>query len=149
MSDQAEGLTLTLDCVLGAPPARVFAALTEPGELEQWWGPHGFTTSVDELDLAGGYRFSMRPPDGDVFHLSGEFVEVDPPTRLVYTFTWEEPTPDDRETVVRISLDGRGDTTVLSLSQGVFATEERLDLHRNGWTDALDTLRAVLARAGA
>jgi uncharacterized protein YndB with AHSA1/START domain len=85
----------------------------------------------------------MQPPDGDLFHLSGEFLEIDPPSRLVYTFAWEEPDPDDRETVVRLSLDDVRDATEVSLSQGEFASEARLALHRGGWMDSLEKLREL------
>lgn len=146
MSDQPAGLTLTLRWVLDAPRARVFTALTEPAELATWWGPHGFTTRVTELDLrvGGAYLFSMQPPDGSTFHLSGEFLEIDPPHRLVYTFRWVEPNPDDRDTVVTLSLDAMEDATAVSLVQGQFATEERLALHHGGWTDSVERLRAAL-----
>ena len=147
MSEQPSGPLLELTCLLDAPRERIFRMLTEPVELATWWGPYGFTTPEAELDLkvGGGYRFSMQPPDGDLFHLSGEFLEIDPPGRLVYTFRWEEPTPDDRETIVTLSLDALGNTTEVSLSQGPFVTEERLSLHRNGWTDSFEKLRAVVA----
>lgn len=146
MPEHPGGLHLALTCVLAATPERVFHLLTDPVELGRWWGPHGFTTVVTRLDLVvgGGYRFTMQPPDGDPFHLSGEFLEIDRPSRLVYTFRWEEPTPDDRETVAALSLTPLDDTTGLSLSQGSFATEERLELHRDGWTDSLERLRRVV-----
>ena len=50
-------------------------------------------------------------------------LEIDPPWRLVYTFRWEEPTPDDRETVVDLSLGSTGEATLLVLSQGPFLAE--------------------------
>lgn len=120
--------------------------LTDPRELARWWGPNGFTMPEAELDLrvGGRYRFAMKPPDGDVFHLAGEYRAIDPPNRLVYTFRWEEPTPDDRETVVELSLDARDDGTEIFLSQGTFATEERRALHENGWTDSFARLARVL-----
>ena len=141
---------LELTRILAAPRDRVFAALTEPDDLERWWGPGGFTTPEIELDLrvGGAYRFGMQPPDGDLFHLSGEFLEVEPPRRLAYTFRWDEPAPDDRETAVRLSLDEGDDGTRLSLSHGEFATEERLALHTGGWTDSLDKLSALLEAGG-
>jgi uncharacterized protein YndB with AHSA1/START domain len=140
------GLVLRLRCVLDAPRERIFSALTEPARLAVWWGPHGFTTPHAELDLnvGGRYRFTMQPPEGEPFHLSGEFLEIDPPSRLVYTFRWEEPDPDDRETVVVLSLAAVGDATEVSLWQGEFATEARLALHRGGWTDSLAKLRELV-----
>jgi uncharacterized protein YndB with AHSA1/START domain len=87
----------------------------------------------------------MQPPEGDVFHLTGEFLEVDPPDRLSYTFRWEEPTPDDRETVVTLTLREVDGSTNVVLDQGLFATEERLALHRQGWTDSLERLYEVVA----
>ena len=146
MSGQPSGLLLELECLLDAPRERVFSMLTEPVELVKWWGPRGFTTPETQLGLAvgGRYRFSMQPPDGELFHLAGEFLEIDPPSRLVYTFRWEEPTPDDRETVVTISLGSLGGATRVALSQSGFATEERVALHRSGWTESFEKLREAI-----
>ena len=146
MSAQPDGLVLALTWALNAPIGQVFRALTQPATLAKWWGPAGFTTPEIELDLrvGGAYRFGMQPPDGDLFHLAGEFLEIDPPRRLSYTFRWEEPDPDDRETVATLSLEDLGDATEVSLSQGVFATEARLELHRNGWTESLVKLHELL-----
>ena len=146
MSERPAGLTLTLRATLAAPRDTVFRALTEAAELATWWGPHGFTTLVTELDLTvgGRYRFSMQPPDGDRFGLAGEFLEIVVPRRLVFTFRWEEPTPDDRDTVVTLSLGAECESTTVNLTQGEFATEERLALHRNGWTDSFEKLRVAV-----
>ncbi|MCI0632863.1 MAG: SRPBCC domain-containing protein [Actinobacteria bacterium] len=148
MAERADGLMLHLERVLPASPARVFAAMTEPAELAQWWGPRGFSSPNLELDVrvGGAYRIAMQPPEGDLFHLRGEFREVEPPTRLSYTFIWEEPDPDDQETVVAIVLRDRGPSTELLLDQGPFATEARRALHDAGWMDGLDKLEAQVAR---
>jgi len=142
------GLTLEIEAALAAPPDQVFRWVTEPELLARWWGPHGFTTPEIDLDLrvGGHYRLTMQPPDGAAFHLAGEFLEIEPPERLAYTFRWEEPVPDDRETVVVLGLRSAGDSTRLSLLQEGFATEERVDLHRSGWTDSLEKLGELLAQ---
>lgn len=139
-------MVLELTFSLDAPRERVFRTLTEPAALAKWWGPAGFTTPEIELDLraGGSYLFGMQPPDAELFHLAGEFIEIDPPRLLAYTFRWEEPDPDDQETIVRLSLDDIGDATSVSLSQGEFATEARLELHRNGWTDSFVKLRQLI-----
>jgi len=149
MNGHPDRLVLELKCLVDAPPAQTFRSLTEPAELAQWWGPHGFTTPEIELDLrvGGNYRFGMQPPDGDLFHLSGEFLEIAPPSRIVYTFRWDEPDPDDRETVVTLSLATAGEATEVALSQGEFATRGRLELHRDGWADGFDKLRELIARS--
>jgi uncharacterized protein YndB with AHSA1/START domain len=138
---------LTISRVLDARREQIFMLLTDPAKLARWWGPRGFTTPEIELDLrvGGHYRFTMQPPTGEAFHLSGNFLEVDAPSRLAYTFSWDEPHPDDRETVVELTLTAADDTTVVSLRHGEFATDERLALHRGGWTDSFDRLDDVIA----
>ncbi|MEV6108766.1 SRPBCC domain-containing protein [Streptomyces sp. NPDC051940] len=141
-------LRLHMRRILRAPHSAVFRALTEPRELAKWWGPDGFTTPSAESDLrpGGGYRLAMQPPEGDLFYLVGEFLEVDPPNTLSYTFRWEDPDPEDRETVVTLSLrDIGGTSTELTFTQGDFATERRRALHDEGWTQALNKLEKLVS----
>jgi uncharacterized protein YndB with AHSA1/START domain len=110
-------------------------------------GPTGFTAPSVELDVRDGgqYRITMQPPDGDAFHLRGQYSEVDPPRRLVYTFEWEEPDPDDRETLVTLSFFDHPDGTRLVFEQESFATQARYELHDAGWSETLDRLAEYLA----
>ena len=137
-------MILELQRTLPADRPTVFAALSEPAELRQWWGPEGFTIPSVEFEARPGaaYRIEMQPPAGDSFFLTGEVHEVDPPARLTYTFAWEPPDPDDVETLVELTV---GDGTV-GLRQGSFKTEERLELHRGGWTESFDKLERLLAQ---
>ena len=146
MAEQPSVLALHIERVLHASRPLVFEACIDPEELAKWWGPAGFTSPRIEIDprVGGSYRIAMQPPDGELFYLRGEFREVDPPNRLVYTFVWEEPTPDDQETVVTLSFGDLGRDTALVLDQGPFATEERRALHEAGWTDGLERLEASL-----
>ena len=132
------------------PPARLWPSLVQPAELVRWWGPHGFSTSEPQVDLrpGGSYRLTMHPPTGDAFHVTGEFLEVAPGRRLSFTFRYEEPAPDDRETVVVLELAIADGGTKVLLSQGPFATEERRQLHRTGWTESFERLRSSLAANG-
>jgi uncharacterized protein YndB with AHSA1/START domain len=141
------GLRVHLQRVLRAPRSLVFEACTEAEKLAQWWGPHGFTAPAVDLDLrvGGSYRIAMQPPDGDLFYLSGEFREIEPPARLVYSFRWEDPDPEDRETVVAVSLRDLGESSEFDLVQAGFATERRRALHQAGWTDGLDRLQQLMS----
>jgi uncharacterized protein YndB with AHSA1/START domain len=140
------GLVLRLSRVLPAPREAVYRALTDPAELAKWWGPKGFTSPSVDFDpqVGGSYRIAMQPPDGDLFHLSGEFREVDPPARLSYTFRWDPRDPDDRETLATLVLEDRGEETEVLFTQGEFATEERRALHEGGWTDSFGKLEQLL-----
>jgi uncharacterized protein YndB with AHSA1/START domain len=137
---------LELSTVVPRSPEHLFAALVSPDQLGRWWGPEGFSTPEVVVDPrpGGRYRLTMQPQDGDPFHVTGEFLEVDPPRRLSYTFRYEEPDPDDRETVVVLTLATADDGTEITLSQGPFVTEERRELHRRGWAESLERLRALV-----
>jgi uncharacterized protein YndB with AHSA1/START domain len=133
--------------VLSAPPAAVFDAFADPDKLARWWGPAGFTVPSVDFDPrpGGSYRIEMQPPEGEAFHLAGEFREVDPPARLAFTFVWEPPDPDDVETLVELSFRNLGDSTEALFAQGQFKTEARRELHRAGWADTFDRLEQFLA----
>jgi uncharacterized protein YndB with AHSA1/START domain len=144
------GFRLEMTARVRETPERLFARLVSPEAVAEWWGPYGFSTPEVILDpVPGGrYRITMQPPDGDVFHVTGDFVEVDPPRRLSFTFGYAEPGPDDRETVVVLTLTAVAEGTEISLSQGPFATEERRALHHSGWTDSLQRLAALTSADG-
>jgi uncharacterized protein YndB with AHSA1/START domain len=142
----AAELVLHLERVLPAPRQLVFQMHADPDLLAQWWGPKGFTAPSIELDLrvGGRYQIMMQPPEGEPFFLIGEFREVDPAARLVYTFRWEPPDPDDRETVVVFSVRDQGNSTALTIDQKPFTTEARRLLHEQGWTESLERLQELI-----
>jgi uncharacterized protein YndB with AHSA1/START domain len=138
---------LNIDRVLPAPARDVFAAFTDPTLLRAWWGPKGFSIPSLEFEplVGAAYRITMQPPENGAFHLTGVFQEVDPPARLAFTFNWEPPDADDVETVAALSFRHAEGSTEVSFSQGPFKTEERRELHRDGWTDSFDKLEALLS----
>jgi len=145
-SEQPAETRLHLEKVLTVPRERVFAAFVDPAQLRRWWGPAGFTVSRLELAAEEGasYRIAMQPPEGGVFHIRGTLQAVEPPRRLAFTFIYEEPDPDDQETLVTLTFDSTDSGTRITLDQGPFGTAARLELHREGWTDTLDRLERSL-----
>ncbi len=146
MEVQSNELVLQMERVLPAPREVVFRALSDPSELATWWGPAGFTIPSLEFQPRVGesYRIEMQPPEGDAFFLIGEFREVDPPSRLAFTFVWEDPDPDDVETAVDLTFRDLGAATEVALTQSPFKTEARRALHRDGWTESFDKLERLL-----
>ena len=128
------------------PPERVFVAFVDAEQVRRWWGPAGFTVPRLRFDAVEGreYRIVMQPPDGDVFHIRGTFRAVEASRRLIFTFIYEEPDPDDQETLVTLTFDSTDSGTRITLDQGPFGTAARLELHREGWTDTLDRLERSL-----
>lgn len=144
---EPDGLVLEIERVLPAAREVVFAAFTDAQQLARWWGPEGYAVASLDFDPRVGesYRIEMQPPEGDNFHLTGEFREVDPPERLAFTFVWEPADPDDVETLAELSFSETGDSTVVGFRQGPFKTEARRALHRDGWGDSFDKLERLLA----
>lgn len=72
--------------LFAAPRELVFRAFSEPENLAQWWGPKGFTNTIQELDLrpGGRWRFVMHAPDGSQYQNESDFVEVVSPERIVF-----------------------------------------------------------------
>ena len=138
---------LRLARILPAARDLVFSAFVDPAQLSNWWGPAGFTVPKADLDVreGGRYRIEMQPSDGEPFWAHGEYREVEPPGRLVYTFEWDPPTPDDQTTLVTLALQPVDEGTRLVVKHGPFKTDERYALHEAGWRDTLGRLEAWVA----
>jgi uncharacterized protein YndB with AHSA1/START domain len=138
-------LRLEIRRTIKASPERVFAAWTDPVQLRKWWGPMHVTCSAAEVDLrAGGrYRLVNELADGGTIVIVGEFLEVSPPDRLVYSWRIDgDEGPVERVTV---RFEPCGDATEI-----VIVHERIRDLathrgHDAGWNGCLDGLEAHLA----
>jgi uncharacterized protein YndB with AHSA1/START domain len=86
----------------------------------------------------------MQPPDGDAFHIRGTFRAVEPPRCLIFSFIYEEPDPDDQETLVTLAFEPTDPGTRVNVDHGPFKTAARLELHRLGWTETLKRLERSL-----
>jgi uncharacterized protein YndB with AHSA1/START domain len=109
-----------------APRELVFKAYTDPTIIRPWWGWRDSTIIVDKLDLqpGGAWRFIGRQPDGNEYAFRGEYREIVPPERLVYTFEYEGmPGHILVETITFEEHDGK--TTLTSVS--VFDSVEDRD----------------------
>ena len=102
--------------VVAAPRDLVFRVWTDPVHLVRWWGPHGFTNPRCEADArpGGKIHIDMRGPDGTVYPMAGEYKEVVPPERLVFTSA---------------ALDGNGEPLFENLNIVTFAEERGGTFH--------------------
>jgi uncharacterized protein YndB with AHSA1/START domain len=121
---------------IDATPATVFSYLTEPEKFVMWMGAGA------QLDPRPGGSFRI---DVDGEHIaSGEYREVDPPHRLVFSWGWEnDPEVPPGSTTVEITLTAEGEGTLLRLRHTGLPTDEQRSSHRGGWamyTSRLDAL---------
>lgn len=141
-------IDLRLERHFAARPERVFQALIDPAELVRWWGPEGFTVPECALDVrpGGAWRTCMRSPEGSLHCVEGVYHVIEPPRRLVFTWSWE--TVDaPHETLVTIELAPRDGGTDLTLHHQGFESESSRDKHAGGWGGCFDCLVHYLSES--
>lgn len=139
---------LVLERPLPAPPDRVFDAWVNPETLVKWWGPEGFSTPELSLDVSthGKWRTVMRSPDGERHIVSGVYLAIDRPARLVFSWGWEnEDGSAGHESEVELTLRAAGSGTHLKLIHRRLEHTESRDNHRLGWDSSLNDLERVFA----
>jgi uncharacterized protein YndB with AHSA1/START domain len=134
--------SLELTRTLPAPPERVWHALTDARALAGWFWPQ--LDNTVEIDLRPGGTYRITGPKAGIA-VAGEYLAVDPPRRLVFTWWWDgEPEQSHVTVELRASPDG----TVLTLVHDRFREESTRDQHAQGWHDCLDRLPDWLVTAG-
>lgn len=138
---------LTLTRNYDAPRELVFKAWTDRQALQRWWGPKGFTNPRCEIDArpGGAIRIDMRGPDGTVYPMTGRFVEIVEPERLVFTSSAldanGEPLFEVLNTVTFVDDNGKTAMTLhVSVSKIQPAAASHLAGMTQGWTETLDRL---------
>jgi uncharacterized protein YndB with AHSA1/START domain len=139
-------VTLELRRIFAAPRERVFRAWTAPEELKRWHAPGPLSTPLAEVDLrvGGTYRIHMRAPDGNEHRVTGVYREVDPPSKLVFTWHWETDPPGGDDTLVTVEFQDRGPATEVLLRHEQFRTSDARANHEDGWTACFVKLAAIL-----
>ena len=138
--------------VFDVPREVVFRAWTDRDQLQRWWGPKGFTNPVCEVDVRPGsaIRIDMRAPDGVVYPMTGTFVEIAEPERLVFISAAldqnGEPLFEVLNTVTFEEDAGKTKLTVRpSVSKIKPGAARYLAGIEPGWSQSLDRLRDRLA----
>jgi uncharacterized protein YndB with AHSA1/START domain len=149
----AEG-EVTISRVFDAPRALVFKAWTDPQHLAQWWGPEGFTNPVCEFDahVGGALRIHMRGPDGTVYPMKGVIRELAAPERLVFSSVATDAAGNHLlEGLTTVTFAERNGKTTMTMHTRAVAVAEigvgYLLGMEAGWTQSIDRLEGLLARA--
>ncbi len=146
VADVGAGVVLA-NVEIAATLERVFQALTDPKELVVWWGsPETYQAHTWESDLrvGGQWRVEGRGADGKPYSVYGEFLEIDPPRKLVQTWQhdWDANHPQTR---ITYTLDAvPGGTRVTVRHEGFVRRPESCTSHGRGWERVLAWLQAHL-----
>jgi uncharacterized protein YndB with AHSA1/START domain len=148
------GHELVITRTIDAPRSLVFNAWTDPRHMAQWWGPHGFTNPVCELDVrpGGAIRIVMRAPDGTDYPMTGVFHEIKEPERLVITTAVDDKDGNRiLEVHTSVVFAETGGKTTLTLRTRVIkstaAAAGMLAGMKAGWTQSLERLERYVAKA--
>jgi uncharacterized protein YndB with AHSA1/START domain len=107
--------------VFDAPREVVFQMWADADHLRQWWGPNGFTTTVQEMDFrpGGTWRFVLHGPDGANYDNEILYGEIVRPALLTYSHL-STPHFD-----VRVTFEEEGERTRLTVRMTFGSAEER------------------------
>lgn len=144
--EEGAGYTLVLHRHFNAPRILVWKAWTEADRLIRWMCPAEFKVLFAENDLrvGGQWRSGMRSPDGEEFIHCGEYLEIQKPSRLVFSHRWERNSLEpEANTVVTVVLNEIGDRTQMIFVHAGLATEASACSHQHGWTGAFENLAQV------
>jgi len=128
--------------IFPASRERLFRAWSDPRELAQWFSPEGYRNPSAEADVrpGGTFRIAMQKlPDGPPLYANGSYRQVDPPARLVFTWTWEDPAENVRDSLVTVDFIEAAQGTEVVLMHELLP-EERRESHKDGWNALLAKL---------
>lgn len=125
------------------PPAVVFDVWTNPKTMRRWFRPsEDITHPLLTVDLRVGGTFSVafQGPNGEVDVLKGEFIEITPPHRLIYSWEWETPNEHAGiHSVVTVRFNEKDGGTELLLCHAISDSGMK-ERHSLGWCGALNLL---------
>ncbi|MDX6599910.1 MAG: hypothetical protein QOE87_3797 [Gaiellales bacterium] len=137
--------TLRIERTFRAPAEAVFDAWTSEAVLLRWWhAEHDWETTEAEVDLrvGGVVRVVMRDPNKDVEHGGGgNYTEIEPPTRLAFTWVWDG---DTRRTLIELDFQETDGITTVSFTHSGLRDEEEMRAHENGWDKLFHNLERTL-----
>jgi len=145
MQDPTEGkYQLSIRRRMPATRDVVFEAWTDPQGLREWMCPGDTLAAEATLDLrvGGSYRIVMKSKTRDYVH-TGVYQVVDPPSKLVFTWTREE---DEVPTLVTVEFVELGDESELVLTHERFQDAEVMKRYQGGWGQIAEKLAAYLAK---
>jgi uncharacterized protein YndB with AHSA1/START domain len=144
---------LVLTRVIDAPADLVFRMWTEPKYMAQWWGPHGFTNPVCEMDVrpGGAMRIHMTGPDGTVYPMVGTFQEVVAGKRLVFMAIAQDHDGNALlESLTTVTFEDLGRKTKLTVDARAVGlapiAPQMLAGMEAGWIQTLERLEAFTAQ---
>ena len=148
MSEAAEEKpVLQLDRIIPASRERVFAAWTTPEAIKVWFGPDNCRVLDVQVDLRvdGEYCCSLSTEALGEIKVRGRYLEVTPPTKLIYTWRWEGNSELTVGTsLVTVEFTSAGTFTEIHLTHEQLPSIESRDDHGHGWSGALDKLEKYL-----
>jgi uncharacterized protein YndB with AHSA1/START domain len=138
--------------VFDAPRSMVFDAFSKPELLKRWFGPHGWSLVVCEVDLkvGGGFRFVLRGPDGKEMGMRGVYLEIVPPERSVHMESFDDYPGESQVSAVFVEQAGKTTLTATVL----YPSQEIRDIviksgMEHGAAESYDKLAELLASGEA
>jgi uncharacterized protein YndB with AHSA1/START domain len=151
MTVYSDGTELVFERTFDAPREVVWKAFMDPERVSRWWGPHGTTAKVVEMDVrvGGKWRYISSAPDREDVAFHGEYLEVDPPRSFKWTFLFDVEGLGEQGGPETFTFEDVGGTTKLTSTSHFGSTEELEGALAGGMisgaVDTWDRFAAMLA----
>lgn len=134
--------TAVVKKVINASREEIFEAFSNPEIMSKWFYPYDeMRVEVSNtFEVGGKYVLKIYNKDDDMFIHEGEYQEIIPPEKLV--FTWNSALVQN--TIVTIEFNEVDSGTEITLTHELLPTEEEVERHKAGWTSVLNRLEGNL-----
>lgn len=140
---------LEITRMFDAPPELVFKVWSSAEHVARWLGPKNYTCTSCQIDFrpGGKWRASIRSPEGNESWFSVVYRQITPPSRIAFSFRWEQG--EELDTEVTVTFADEDGKTRMTFVQMPFRSVESRDSHVGGWNTCFDKLVAYVERGAA
>jgi uncharacterized protein YndB with AHSA1/START domain len=152
----AAPVTLRMKRTMPFPRERVFAAFSQPEQMDRWMCRDAKNHQIKYLKfdfrVGGGFDLEIHTPNGHVYAMHNTYMEIVKPQKIKFSWSYRHIAPDGKPleddslegTLVTFEFHDRAGSTEIELTHELLPNARQVEDHRQGWSGCLDKLDELL-----